>query len=114
MTPTGYMAKRLYQKPDYLRAEQVRDIYSVSGCISSDFADYIPRWKHNGYWLFDSPEIIREVAIAESATLEGTLLFFTRSMNSNSTGRTGSHSHHDRSQQTSLSPRQNIWKGSTL
>ncbi len=76
MIPAGYMAKRLYQKPDYLKAEQVRDIYSVSGCVSSDFADYIPRWKHNGYWLFDSPEIIREVAIAESATLEGTLLFF--------------------------------------
>lgn len=76
MIPAGYMAKRLYTKPDYLTALQVTDIYSVSGCISEDFADYIPRWKHNGYWLFDSPEIIREAAIAESVALERTSLFF--------------------------------------
>jgi hypothetical protein len=48
MTPAGYMAKRVCMKPDYLKAGQVADIYSVSGCVSSDFADYIDHWKHNG------------------------------------------------------------------
>jgi hypothetical protein len=50
-------------KPEFLKALQVVDIFSVSACISEDFADYhIQYWKHNGYWLFDSPEIIRKLA----------------------------------------------------
>lgn len=52
------------------------DVYSVSGCISEDFADYIPYWKHNGYWLFDSPELIGTVARENSVPLEGTSLFY--------------------------------------
>ncbi len=50
MIPVGYMAKRVSKKPDWLQAAQVIDIYSVSGCVSEDFADYIDYWKHNGYW----------------------------------------------------------------
>jgi hypothetical protein len=52
------------------------DIFSVSGCISRDFADYIDYWKHNGYWLFDSPEIIKSLAKENSIQLEGTSLFY--------------------------------------
>jgi hypothetical protein len=33
-------------------------------------------WKHNGYWLFDSPEVIRGVAKENSVPLEGTFLFY--------------------------------------
>ncbi|HEX9201861.1 MAG TPA: hypothetical protein VF865_20055 [Acidobacteriaceae bacterium] len=32
------MAKRVFIKPDWLKANHVHDIYSVSGCISEDFA----------------------------------------------------------------------------
>lgn len=56
MIPAGYMAKRVVRKPDWLTTNRVEDIYSVSGCISKDFADYITFWKHNGYWLFDSSD----------------------------------------------------------
>jgi hypothetical protein len=59
MIPVGYLAKRVVPKPDILKAPQVVDIYSISNCMNDDFADYIGYWKHNGYWLFDSPEIIR-------------------------------------------------------
>jgi hypothetical protein len=76
MTPAGYMAKRVYTRPDYLKSPQITDIYSLSACVSEDFADYIHHWKHNGYWLFDSPEIIRAVASEESIALEGTTLFY--------------------------------------
>jgi hypothetical protein len=76
MIPAGYMAKRVSLKPDWLKAAQVVDIFSVSGCVSKDFADYIGYWKHNGYWLFDSPEIIRSVAREHSIDLEGTSLFY--------------------------------------
>ncbi len=42
------MAKRVSKRPDWLKAPQVIDIYSVSGCISKNFADYINYWRHNG------------------------------------------------------------------
>jgi hypothetical protein len=76
MIPAGYMAKRVAKKPDRLRAPHVVDIYSVSSCISEDFADYVSSWKHNGYWLFDSPEVIRCVAREKSASLAGAWLFY--------------------------------------
>jgi hypothetical protein len=76
MIPVGYMAKRVGRKPVWLEADQVVDIYSVSSCVSEDFADYIHYWKHNGYWFFDSPEIIKNLAKENSIQLEGTSLFY--------------------------------------
>jgi hypothetical protein len=76
MIAVGYMAKRVAARPDWLVAERVADLYSVSGCISKDFADYIDDWKHNGYWLFDSPQAIVEVAQRNAIDLTGTGLFF--------------------------------------
>jgi hypothetical protein len=76
MIPVGYMAKRVGKKPDRFRAPHVIDIYSVSNCNCEDFADYIKYWKHNGFWFFDSPDIIRDVAKQNSISLEGTSLFY--------------------------------------
>jgi hypothetical protein len=76
MIPVGYMAKRVGKKPDRYRASHVVDIYSVSNCNCEDFADYIKHWKHNGFWFFDSPDIIRDVAKQNSISLEGTSLFY--------------------------------------
>lgn len=75
MIPAGYMAKRV-QTPKGFHIEGIADVYSVSGCINEDFADYVEYWKHNGYWLFDSPQIIRELALANSIQLEGASLFY--------------------------------------
>jgi hypothetical protein len=74
--PVGYMAKFVCKKPGWLDAPQVNDIYSVSGCVSENFADYIKYWKHNGYWFFDSPETIKNVAKENLIQLEETLLFY--------------------------------------
>lgn len=76
MIPVGYMAKRVRIRPEWLRSERVADIYSVSNCVSNDFADYIHYWKHNGYWFFDTPETIRQLAREHSIDLEGTTLFY--------------------------------------
>ena len=76
MIPVGYMAKRVSLHPDWLQAARVVDIYSVSNCISKDFADYIPYWKHNGYWFFDSPAVIQQLAQEHSLDLGGTTLFY--------------------------------------
>ena len=77
MIPAGYMAKRVSKKPEQLEVpDSVTDIYSVSSCISENFADYINYWKHNGYWFFDSPGIIERLAASTSIDLEGTTLFY--------------------------------------
>jgi hypothetical protein len=51
------MAKTSCEKPTGFEVDCVRDVYSVSSCVNDAFADYIDCWKHNGYWLFDSPEL---------------------------------------------------------
>jgi len=76
MIPVGYMAKRVMVGPDWINAPRVKDVYSVSSHVSNDFADYIKFWKHNGYWFFDSPQIIRQVARQNGVDLTGTALFF--------------------------------------
>jgi hypothetical protein len=76
MIPVGYMAKRVAVRPDWIKAERVVDIYSVSGCVSKDFADYIDYWKHNGYWFFDSPQTILQLAEQNALDLTGTKLFY--------------------------------------
>jgi len=76
MVPAGYMAKRVVARPDWLRAEHVSSVYSVSGCMSEDFADYINFWKHNGYWLFNSPEVISDIAREHQIDVRGTVLFY--------------------------------------
>ena len=70
------MAKRICKRPEWLKAEGVADIYSLSDCVSEDFTDYINYWKHNGFWLFDSPEIIRKLAYEHALKLEDASLFY--------------------------------------
>ena len=76
MHPLGYLYKRVAVRPEGIKAENVTDIYSLSGCISKNFADYIKYWRHNGYWLFDSPRIIAALAAEHSIPLEGLELFY--------------------------------------
>jgi len=76
MIPVGYMAKRVALKPDWLKTDRVTDIYSVSNCVSQDFADYINFWKHNGFWLFDSPQVIVELAAENNLSLESVKFFY--------------------------------------
>lgn len=70
------MAKSIQLKPDWLHATNVTHIYSVSGCISENFAEYIPFWKHNKYWFFDSVDIIKEIAHENSIDLLCTELLY--------------------------------------
>ena len=76
MTPAGYMRKVVTARPDWLGVDGINDIYSLSGCISENFADYINCWKHNGFWLFNAPEAIENVAQLKGVELAGTALFY--------------------------------------
>lgn len=75
MIPVGYMAKHINERPDWIKADGVSDIYSVSN-VSDDFADYINYWKHNGYWLFNSPTVIRNVVAENQIDISTTKLFY--------------------------------------
>jgi hypothetical protein len=77
MTPLGYLYKRVALCTDGMDLPpHVHDIYSVSSCISDDFADYIPYWKHNGFWLFDTPQVMHSLVDEHSISLEGLKLFY--------------------------------------
>lgn len=79
MVPIGYMYKNVAAKPDWLNNDIVKDLYSVSPCISGDFAEraeWIDAWKHNGYWLFDAPQIVESIAFERGIELETMSLFF--------------------------------------
>lgn len=76
MIPIGYMYKTVAARTDWLEASAIADIFSLSGCISEDFADYIQYWQHNGYWLFDEPATIENIAKSAKIDLSGMTLFY--------------------------------------
>jgi hypothetical protein len=76
MIPVGYLAKRSCDKPTGFEMSEIDDVYSVSCCVNDDFADYIEFWRHNGFWLFDSPKVIQELARENSVSLESVKLFY--------------------------------------
>ena len=76
MIPLGYLAKSSCKKPSGFNIQSIVDVYSVSSDVNDSFADYINYWKHNGYWFFDSPSIIRDLAKEAEINLDGTLLFY--------------------------------------
>jgi hypothetical protein len=89
MIPIGYIAKHVSKKPDWLEAPNVIDLYSVSGCNSEDFADYINYCKHNGYWLFDSADVIQDVALRTRSISQVRRSSTMRRMKGNSTVKAG-------------------------
>jgi hypothetical protein len=76
MIPAGYMYKRIAPRPEWLNCGNVTKIYSVSGCISKDFTNYIPYWKHNKYWFFNTPEDMDMILGEEKLSDELELLFY--------------------------------------
>jgi hypothetical protein len=76
MIPMGYMAKFISDQPAGLHCHHVKAIYSVSSCISEDFCDWINEWKHNGYWMFNSPKIILDIARRQNIDLTAATLCY--------------------------------------
>ena len=54
MIPAGYFARRVKPKPDHLPAPAVREICSVSECISPGADNWIASWRHNSLGWFNS------------------------------------------------------------
>ncbi|MBF0502244.1 MAG: hypothetical protein HQM09_19035 [Candidatus Riflebacteria bacterium] len=64
--PAGFMGKFIIACPEWIKNERVKKIYSVSGCISRDFADYIKYWLHNKFWFFNEIKQIQEICDKEA------------------------------------------------
>lgn len=76
MIPAGYMYKRIVSSPEWMDCQNVTKIYAVSNCISKDFTNYIPYWKHNQYWFFNRPEDMDHIIRQEKISHELELLFY--------------------------------------
>ena len=53
MIDAGFFVKRIEPKPEYLQAAGVREICSVSNCISAGPEDWISFWLHNDLGWFN-------------------------------------------------------------
>jgi hypothetical protein len=79
MIPAGYMYKLAGFPPQHLTVEGVSDICSVGACSGSNapyFVEYIKYWKHNGYWFFNSPAVMRKLAKEHDIDLSSMTLFY--------------------------------------
>lgn len=73
--PMGYLYKKIAPKPDWIKAS-IEDVYSISDCVSENFAEYINYWAHNDYWIFNSPEIMQKIAVDMNIDLSEMQLFY--------------------------------------
>jgi hypothetical protein len=77
MIPAGYLYKRVAERPPWIaKARHIAEIQSVSSCVSEDFADYVQHWQHNGFWLFDSPELMIAIALSKNVDFRPLTLFY--------------------------------------
>lgn len=66
----GYFPKITLARPDWLRADQVKEVCSASECMSKGPSDWIDAWKHNDHWVYDSPEIATTIIKEEETTFD--------------------------------------------
>jgi hypothetical protein len=55
MDPTliGYFPKHILPRPDWLKVELVKEVCSVSECVSPGPEGWIDHWAHNDLWVFN-------------------------------------------------------------
>src|SRR4051794_22189827 len=58
MEPTliGYFPKNIATCPEWLEAAGVREVCSVSGCVSPGPEGWINHWAHNEMWAYDDEQ----------------------------------------------------------
>jgi len=61
MIPAGYMLKTVKKPDGWVSKAEVIDLYSLSGCVSDTFVNSFETWKHNGFWLYDSLDVMRAI-----------------------------------------------------
>ena len=67
LVDAGYFPKRVMPRPDWLQAPIVREVCSISECVSPGPPDWIGHWRHNALGWYDTLEGARAVVPAEEA-----------------------------------------------
>ena len=57
----GFLPKFVMTAPDWLKCPAVHDVCSISSCVSPPPLGRIDRWLHNDVWLYDTPQLARQV-----------------------------------------------------
>ena len=82
MISAGYLYKQVSSRSDWLGKPGLpQRIYSMSPHISRDFAEYVSLSLHNGFWLFDRPEIMEDIAAQLGVNLNGLTCFYYEEYN---------------------------------
>lgn len=78
MVPAGYLLKRTVPPPGWLlpSTSHVTEVCSVAHCVNDNVVEPQDSWKHNGFGLANSPEVLWELARESGAALSGSKLFF--------------------------------------
>jgi len=77
MITLGYMAKIIDKHtPDWLGAQNVIDVFSVSECVNDDLIEETFDAPRNGYGLYNAPEEIVAIARLTSIELQNASLFY--------------------------------------
>jgi hypothetical protein len=72
MIPAGYLYKHISARPDWAGVPgRPQRAFSMCPHVARDFADYTHLWRHNGFWLFDRPQIIEQIAAEHDIDLSG-------------------------------------------
>ena len=65
MIPAGYTVKIIHEKDDWLKVSNVRQIYSVSECISKCPINHYDHWKFNSLVFYDNEKILEELLVKD-------------------------------------------------
>ena len=57
----GYFARPTTRRTNWPNSMTVEEICSASICMSGCEWDWINEWRHNGMWVYDSPETALDV-----------------------------------------------------
>jgi len=60
-TSIGFLAKNIAPRPEWLKADSVREICSLSNCISKTHPEAFEQWKHNRFDLYRTEALAMEV-----------------------------------------------------
>jgi len=65
MIPAGYTVKFVHEKDDWLKASNIKNIYSVSECISKCPINHYDHWKFNSLVFYDNEKILEELLVKD-------------------------------------------------
>lgn len=76
MIPAGYMLKTVAKPEGWISDAKVTDLYSLSECVTTPFVDACETWRHNGFWLYDDVDVIREIVAKRGLATDDFVLFY--------------------------------------